>query len=193
MSQLSNIVNQIDSVKKLNHCITANNIDVSRIEIRKHDYRDWQAYFNRVSLDAYEDDNSCLMYDYLAYNEELYRQYRDIDEDESCECSIIDAISYWKIYYSPDYYNESLAYECGLVPFQFDDKKLLALGGCGMDLSPKLDAYQALANRTIDKNSTFFKQKDYFSYVVGDKITQRVEKAILLKNPIIELTMMECA
>ena len=52
------------------------------------------------------------------------------------------------------------------------------ISGCGMDFSPRLDAYQALTNNTIDERSYLFLDFDYFEYVVGKTLTERVLEAI---------------
>jgi hypothetical protein len=56
--------------------------------------------------------------------------------------------------------------------------KLLALSGCGMDLSPRLDAYQALTDTTIDKTSYLFTRPDYFEYVLGSTVVEKVKQVI---------------
>ena len=47
-----------------------------------------------------------------------------------------------------------------------------------MDLSPKLDAYQALVSGTIPGDSQLFKQESYFEYVVGEDLTAQVKERI---------------
>ncbi len=51
-----------------------------------------------------------------------------------------------------------------------------------MDLSPRLDAYQALSHKTIDRNSRLFSTANrldkYFEYVVGKELAEEVLKAI---------------
>lgn len=47
-----------------------------------------------------------------------------------------------------------------------------------MDLSPKLDTYQALTDHTIDKYSRLFSDLKYFEAVVGKSLTEGVLKAI---------------
>ena len=43
-----------------------------------------------------------------------------------------------------------------------------------MDFSPRLDTYQALTDHTIDERSYLFLDFDYFEYVVGKTLTERV-------------------
>lgn len=65
-----------------------------------------------------------------------------------------------------------------LIPFTSDRLNLLALAGCGMDLSPKLDAYQALTDNTIDKGSRLFTDNGYFKHVVGSSLAKKVKQAV---------------
>lgn len=96
-------------------------------------------------------------------------------------------------------YNKEIAYKCGLIPFYYvykyyychycvqqtyyycKGKYLLMLEKSkdgNIDLSPKLDAYQALTSGTIDPNSKLFKDRAYFEQVVGVDLTQEVLAAI---------------
>lgn len=91
---------------------------------------------------------------------------------------IMRDLDYWKVYFEPPIFDADLARKCGLVPFTYhgDDgiKNLLALAGCGMDLSPKLDAYQALMSGSLPRDSRFIDDDDYAKYVVGEKIYEEV-------------------
>ena len=90
-----------------------------------------------------------------------------------------ESLSLWLIYFEPIIFNEAIALECGLTPFTHEGKGMLALSGCGMDLSPRLDSYQALVDGTIDKHSRFFSNPNYFESVVGGKdMVQRVREAV---------------
>ena len=111
----------------------------------------------------------CACIDDISYNLALLSNYyQDSIKDEDNEDKIreiieenfFEALSYWPIYFEPLVFNEKTAFECGLIPFVFTDIKLLALGGCGMDLSPKLDAYQVLTCGMIDKRSKYFGKRD---------------------------------
>ena len=46
-------------------------------------------------------------------------------------------------------FDKEIALECGLTPFKYSELNLLALSGYGMDLSPRLDAYQVLTDHTV--------------------------------------------
>ena len=65
-----------------------------------------------------------------------------------------------------------------LAPFKYSELNLLALSGCGMGFSPRLDAYQVLTNHTIDKASYLFLDISYFEHVAGEAITEQVRKII---------------
>lgn len=104
------------------------------------------------------------------------------EDDEELNNLFWEGLSYKTVYFKPLEYNEEIAFECGLIPFKYcgeeKELELLALGGVGMDLSPRLDAYQALTDGTIDKGSKLFSEKRYFQQVVGKELTEKVLKAI---------------
>ena len=91
---------------------------------------------------------------------------------------LFESLSYWTVYFEPQIEDVSAALQAGLVPFYYRDTFYLALGACGMDLSPKLDAYQALVSGTIPRYSQLFKQESYFEYVVGEDLTAKVKVRI---------------
>ena len=104
--------------------------------------------------------------------------------DESYNTSaFIEAMAYWTIYFQPDRVDWEVAWKCGLYPFEYYGTFMLALGGCGMDLSPKLDAYQALTSESISESSQLFRDKGYFEYVVGKEITEEVIRKCKLEKP----------
>jgi len=104
--------------------------------------------------------------------------------DESYSTSaFIEAMAYWTIYFQPDRVDWEVAWKCGLYPFEYYGTFMLALGGCGMDLSPKLDAYQALTSESISESSQLFRDKGYFEYVVGKEITEEVIRKCKLEKP----------
>lgn len=98
------------------------------------------------------------------------------DPDEIVHSNTLDALAYWTVYWSPSWENAEIAQFVGLTSFKYKDGFYLALGGCGMDLSPKLDAYIALTSGVIPSDSEFFRQLDYFKSVVGEKVYNRVIK-----------------
>jgi hypothetical protein len=142
---------------------------------------------HRIALDKITSNINDLSYDFDL----LSNYYRERIEDEDNEDRIkeiieerlFEALSYWPVYFEPLAFNKQVALECDLIPFIFGDIKLLSLGGCGMNLSPKLDAYQVLVCGMIDKRSTYFhkREKAYFEYVVGKDLYQRIGQ-ILAKS-----------
>jgi len=99
----------------------------------------------------------------------------------------IAAMAYWTIYFKPDVEDEDVAWRVGLLPFKFNDTFYLALGGCGMDLSPRLDAYQALVSGTLPRNTRFIDDQGYAKYVVGEKTYNEVMEAVKCE-PVITIT-----
>lgn len=129
-------------------------------------------------------------YEKIEYNRNLLAAYCGEDLDNTDEDRYNDDIdelfweklAIWTIYFKPLRYDEEEAFKCKLLPFKYSDEEeeleLLALRGYGMDLSPKLEAYQALVSGTIDERSLIFSDPNYFKYVVGEEITQEVLKAV---------------
>lgn len=89
----------------------------------------------------------------------------------------LDDLAYWTVFFEPINFDEDIAHKVGLTPFNCFDTDLLALGGCGMDLSPRLDAYQALVDGTVPSSSQFIHQPEYAKSVVGESIYEEVLKA----------------
>ena len=127
---------------------------------------------------------------------ELVKEGEERSHEELRELAIenlYDALGYWLIYYEPEIVDVSVAIEVGLIPFYVGEHFFLALGGCGMDLSPRLDAYQALTDHTIDPSSKFFSDAPYFAYVVGHDVYLRVCRALGI-NPLEgKLACKDCA
>ena len=135
----------------------------------------------QINIDGNEN-----IYDEIQYDFDLFSRYHkdsleyDTEDDlrEQLDTLFWEKLSYWTIYFEPIIFNEEIALECGLTPFRIGELCLLALSGCGMDLSPKLDTYQALTDHTIDKYSRLFSDLKYFEAVVGKSLTEGVLKAI---------------
>ena len=67
------------------------------------------------------------------------------NEDELQEEIIslfVENINLYATYFEPLIFDKEIALECGLTPFKYSELNLLALSGCSMDFSPRLDAYQ---------------------------------------------------
>ena len=148
------------------------------------------AFYTKHQIDLY---NDCGVYENIEYDRQLLAEYYKDDmvfsysaDNDKWEQEIDqlfwDALSHWTMYFEPLVFDKETALKCGLTPFTYKGKKLLALSGSGMDLSPRLDAYQALSHKTIDRNSRLFftanRSDKYFEYVVGKELAEEVLKAI---------------
>lgn len=126
-------------------------------------------------IDNETDEITFIMEDGAEIEEEEIR--------EEIERTYTDAICLLPTTFEPRIFDTDIARQCDLLPFTYsleyeDDINLLALGGCGMDLSPRLDAYQALITGYIDPSSTLFSQFSYFESLMGKELTQQVIAAI---------------
>jgi hypothetical protein len=106
-----------------------------------------EAFFTKRKIDISKS------FDKISYNYQLLSKHFAIEEDyqdedeirEQTEIEFWEALSMWPTYFEPLIFNEQIAVECGLTPFSYycenydRELQLLALSGCGMDLSPKLD------------------------------------------------------
>jgi len=144
-----------------------------------------EAFFTEHEIDFYSRDGEIekveYNYDLLAkhYKDDFGLEYKN--EDDECEQvheTFWESLSYWLVYFEPLVFDEEIALECALTPFMYDETCLLALSGCGMDLSPRLDAYQALTDGTIDKHSRVLSDSSYFDDVVGKETTAKVLKVL---------------
>jgi len=98
------------------------------------------------------------------------------NDEEKMLCTVTDkviedALMYDWVY-APRIYNEKVAYLCDLIPFKLitlsAEYKFLSFGGCGMDMTYKLEAYQLLADGSYDANSNFAKEGiKYFEHYYG--------------------------
>lgn len=121
--------------------------------------------------------------------EVIFMNTRSSLESFRGENELSEAIAYWTTYWEPERFDADVAARCGLVAFGFDDMKLLALGGSGMDLSPKLDAYQALTHGSVPADSMFIRQADYARGVVGDAVFEEVMKKVARESPEITINL----
>ncbi len=111
-----------------------------------------------------------------------------LKEDTCSDEKLLEGLAYWTVYFHPRIEDIDVALRCGLVPFYFQEEFYLALGGCGMDLSPKMDAYQAIVSGTIPESSMFFRDIDYFTHVVGKDITAKVTSKAKRPKPQVIVT-----
>lgn len=79
-------------------------------------------------------------------------------------------------FYKPRIFSQEVAKRCKILTFIYSDIELFAI--TGYEEFWKLDAYQALVNNTIDKNSKLFSNYSYFELIAGKELTQEVIKAI---------------
>ena len=100
-----------------------------------------------------------------------------------------EAPAYWTTYWRDDRLDADIAHRCRLIAFEFKDTQYLGLGGCGMDLSPRLDAYCALRFGRLPEDSKFFQQPGYFKAVVGEEVTAEVDQRTRLPQPQVVLTV----
>lgn len=127
--------------------------------------------FNNLMKQIVEEIKSMDIYDLEDNMEALFGvSIAEIDR--------LEPLAYWTVYFKPEKWDEETAWKCGLYPFYYKDEGYLALGGCGMDLSPKLDAYQAQTVHSIPSGSEFIKEPEYAQYVVGKAIFQKVMDAV---------------
>jgi hypothetical protein len=88
------------------------------------------------------------------------------NDEEKMLCTVTDTVIedalMYDWVYAPRIYNEKVAYLCDLIPFKLitlsAEYKFLSFGGCGMDMTYKLEAYQLLADGSYDANSNFAKE-----------------------------------
>jgi hypothetical protein len=123
--------------------------------------------------------------------EGLKQQYPD-DNTNMREARAVDNLlenlGYWTIYYHPAIEDNDAAVKCNLTPFYFKDKHYLALGGCGMDLTPQLDAYQMLTARNIPADSDALHHPEYFANVLGEDLAKEALDSCRRPTPRIRLS-----
>jgi hypothetical protein len=125
------------------------------------------------------------------YSESELTNLEEDEVNELIDNDFFKDINYHHTLFEPLIFNEEIALDCGLIPFNynfelFGDANFLALGNSGFDPSIKtnllfkLDAYQVLTDNSIDEHSPFFGtySKDIAKRVLGDGVYNRVIKAI---------------
>ena len=143
----------------------------------------FQNEFENIYMDF---DNFIYSYEIKYHQGDLNENLTD-EEKEEIQHDYYERASWLPTVFEPIIFNEKIALECGLIPFTLETEdetlQLLALGGCGMNLSPRLDAYQFLTHNTIDKNSLYFTDQNYFKNVVGESITNQIKRTLQKDNP----------
>lgn len=115
-----------------------------------------ETLFNGVDVEI-----SDLVYNDARSNYDL----KNFDNDEEAlmdelRSTILDDCLMYNYVYEPLIFDEEAAIMCHLIPFkiitdEYEDLELLSFGGCGKDMTYKLEAYQLLANGTYDPHSNF--------------------------------------
>lgn len=104
--------------------------------------------------------------------------------------NITNDIFMWMTYFEPRVYNEEIAIKCNIIPFKLynpildDQTNLLAYGACGMDMSPRLEAYQYLTAGTVDEYGILIqvlrhnhsRYEDYFTTTVGKSVLDEIKQ-----------------
>lgn len=140
--------------------LSINDIDIDDIYFSKKLYRKYSCDEDELN-DLFEDDIEDIIREGFYEAVGTYNYHRQVDEFD---------------------FNEKNAYECYLIPFSIycadEDKDiyLLALGGCGMDFRPKLDAYFFLQTGKMDPESTYFSDKEYFKSLVSTEIFNAINE-----------------
>lgn len=126
---------------------------------------------------------------------ELYEN-DDIDHDEIMNIldpdgqslyEAIDQIGAYNTIYEPEDEDVEAAIEYNLVPFYLDGIFYLAFGGSGMDLSPRLDAYQALTRQCIPEGSMLLRDPQYARYILNDEVYEKALKRETRGNPLVKI------
>jgi len=129
----------------------------------------------------------------LKYNTNKYDSFLDYVQDKYNELyyeakySLEDDCLMYNYVYEPRIYDEEIADLCGFIPFEIktedEDLQLLSFGGCGMDFTYKLEAYQLLADGSYDEHSYFAEKGiSYFQYYYGKDSEVVIEINKLLEN-----------
>ena len=115
-----------------------------------------ETLFNGVDVEI-----SDLVYDNERSNYDLenFDNNEEVLMDE-LRHSVLDDCLMYNYVYEPRIFDEEVAIMCHLIPFkiitdEYEDLELLSFGGCGMDMTYKLEAYQLLADGTYDPCSNF--------------------------------------
>ena len=116
---------------------------------------------------------------------------KSADEEIYYECkySLIDSALMRSTAYKPITYNEEIADLCELIPFtiktDYVHYELLSLGGCGMNMAYKLEAYQLLVDCSYDERSNFAgKGITYFETYYGKNslVVQEIRKMLEIQK-----------
>ena len=118
-----------------------------------------------------------LVSEYGYYD--TFENYFDADFNEVIVDPLVESLYYLTTYGKPSYEDVDLAVKCKLIPFYYENVFYLALGGFGMDLSPKYEAYFALYLGMFPRNAQYLPDTpnwNYYKNVVGNDVASEVEK-----------------
>ena len=165
-----------------------------------------QPFYNKISNLVFDED--FLLDTITDNYDVFFKYYScEIEEVGQAESEVIRQMFYLSLkrisgkclYFKPLIFNADIALECGLTPLVTPDIKInnnalyrschnfiniLILSSRTeekvqiMDLSPRLDAYQALTDNSIDAASDLFQDLKRFESVIGKSLTQKVLSAI---------------
>ena len=125
----------------------------------------------------------------LKYNTNKYDSFLNYVQDKyediyyEARDSLEEYCLMYNYVYEPRIYDEEIADLCRFIPFEIqtedEDLQLLSFGGCGMDMTYKLEAYQLLADGSYDERSYFAEKGiSYFQYYYGkdSKVAKEISK-----------------
>jgi hypothetical protein len=165
-----------------------------------------QPFYNKISNLVFDED--FLLDTIINNYDVFFKYYScEIEEVGQAESEVIRQMFYLSLkrisgkclYFKPLIFDADIALECGLTPLVTPDIKinnnalyrschnfiniLILSSRIGekvqiMDLSPRLDAYQALTDNSIDAASDLFQDLKRFESVIGKSLTQKVLAAI---------------
>lgn len=131
----------------------------------------------------------------LKYNTNKYESFLDYVQDKyediyyEAKSALEESCFMYNWVYEPRIYDEAIAHLCNLIPFEIqtedEDLQLLSFGGCGMDMTYKLEAYQLLADGSYDERSNFAEKGiAYFEYYYGknSEVVKEINKLLLNKK-----------
>ena len=81
----------------------------------------------------------------------------------------------WNTVFEPQEIDTEAGFRSGLLPFEQRDTFVLAFAGCGQDMSPHLNCYQALTSHSLPSDSKIFSDRKYFDYVSPVKSDEILE------------------
>ncbi len=97
-------------------------------------------------------------------------------------------------FFEPLYFNAKIALKCGLIPLSYtiglpdsEGKRIYrvwedALACPDDEETIRLDAYQVLTHGTIDRESTFFTDKEQFTSIVGKDIVAKMNEILNIEG-----------